>query len=238
MRKREEPTQVENLLTRLKNIPVFARIIVFVLVVTAVLIAASTMLDHAPKKLSIFSPSKPAPAPFDAQVEVILQLPAPLFWVVNDEANHTYCPVPVPMFMDITNLQPSPAMLSEVTVEAQGVDGNWIRLPHVRFVRGAQLYMGSDPTKVGQVEANIVDQMIQDRRRLNPHVPLRGWMFFKNPLQSNFSKIRIRVKDTLGVEHTTGPLQALNTNVQTAPVILTGMKRDLTKLNVNYQCGD
>jgi hypothetical protein len=231
----EQPTELERILTRLENIPLFARIIVYVVIIVAVLTAAAKIIEDVPKILSIFSPSKSRPAPFDAQVQII-DSPSVLFWVVNDDINHTYCPIAVRMFMDITNLQPFPKMLSEVTVEAQDVDGNWIRLPHIHFDRGVQLYMGSDPTNVRRVEANVVDQMIRGRS-LEPHVPLRGWMFFKKAFQNDFSRVRITVKDTFGVAHTTGPLRALNTGLKTVNVITTDQKRDLTKLHINYHCG-
>jgi hypothetical protein len=233
--KEEQQPEVERLLARLEHIPLFARIIVYVVIIVAVLTGAAKIIEDVPKILSIFSPSRPRPAPFDAQVQII-DFSSVVFWVVNDDINHTYCPIPVRMFMDITNLQPFPKMLSELTVEAEDVDGNWIRLPHIHFDSGAQLYMGSDPTNVRRVDANVVDQMIQGRS-LDPHVPLRGWMFFKNPFQYDFSRVRITVKDRLGVEHTTGPLRALNRSLQTANVITTAMKRDLTKLHINYHCG-
>jgi hypothetical protein len=173
---------------------------------------------------------------FNARMEVILDREAGLFfWTVNGKF---VCPAPVAMFLDITNLQSSAAMISKLTIEAMDVNGSWARLPQLPTSAGIGLYVQNipPPNNASEVKMDRLDQLISNHN-FGPSETVRGWAFFDNPFPSRFSVVRISIVDLAGNTYTSAPLTAQASSAQDRTLEGAGRRRNLTLLKVQDHCG-
>jgi hypothetical protein len=160
------------------------------------------------------------------------------FWIMN--VGMGACPARIGLFVNLTNLQATPAMIYDLTVEAMDKSGRWVPLPQVHVTGDMQLYLshfGLDASHAGQVDAEILDRLIEGRV-LQPRLPTRGWMFFDNPFTEPISNVRIKVYDTLGIGYTSTPLMPARGNVQDISFRTLGHIIDLRKIKKSSHCGD
>jgi hypothetical protein len=142
------------------------------------------------------------------------------------------------MFIDITNLQKSSAMISTFRVEAMNANGAWVTLPQLPTSTGISIYTQNIPPPKLAVEVSIerLDELIHGHN-FSPNETVRGWAFFDNSLSSRFYFVRISIEDFTGNSYTSAPLTMRGAPAQDVVLRPTGKRKDLTTLKMEDHCG-
>jgi hypothetical protein len=177
------------------------------------------------------------PESFTARVEFILDRePGLFFWTLN--GNYAVCPASVAMFVDLTNLQKSFAMISTFTVEAMNADGAWVKLPQLPTPPGIDVYVQNipPPNNAAEVLVERFDQLLLNHN-FGPNETVRGWAFFDNSLGARFYYVRVTVTDFTGNHYTSPALTLQAASGQDVTLHVTGKRKNLTKLKLLDHCG-
>jgi hypothetical protein len=237
----QEELRSERWIKKIKNHPVVAAFIVAGTLVLGVLTFTNTLHDEWEKVLSWLHPQEP-PDAYAARVDVLMQDDYPMFWIIRDWTKPVACPAMIQMTISITNLQTFPATLAEYTVEVLDANDHWVTLPHITLGAGDQVYVSlvknSTSVTLEDLEPRPLDQQLTAANfLLQPHIPLRGFMFFNDPLRYAFHHVRVKLRDTLGVQFISKPLWPEVGDVQGTQFTRESKELNLTDYHIDYHCG-
>jgi hypothetical protein len=156
------------------------------------------------------------------------------FWVKNGD--HV-CPARVGVYLTITDLLPRKAQLADLSLEAMSNRYTWIKMTSINFTLDSQFLLGKSPNVwIDILDYNLFDLL--QTQPLEPGVPLKGWLFFDNPLGSQIRVVRVRVSDTTGTAFTSEPLIAESGDLEDSSFTATGKAVDLRSLTMLTHCGE
>jgi hypothetical protein len=235
----EPDTLDKRLLTKLRNIPVIARIIVLVAIVGASLASVNKIHEEWETMMSWLGPPKPPDPAFSVEVLTIVNGEAPFFWITKREDKSAVCATPLALTIAITNLQPHPAKIDYYEVEALNVNDKWVKVPRIPNQSSDQkVYAGLDPGNLTIITGPFLDRLAVSTL-FESHVPVSGWAFFDLPFPGSVAVFKVTVRDTEGHQFTSEPLtppvqslQAYDMGVGEHNYYL-----DHTKHQFSYHCG-
>jgi hypothetical protein len=228
----------QEIIKRFRNKPSIAWIIAIATMALGAIVFTNSLVEQSTKLwYHIFPPPVEQPPAFAVTLAVLLDYPVPAWWIVRPQDR--VCPATLALYIFLTDLQSHAAAIDEMSVEAVNADDQWVRIPRIKLLPGAELYASFDPTQTSLTEnVNSLDRIFE-HGNLQPHVPIEGWMFFEKPFLESFNRIRVHLRDLEGTEFTSGALAASSKGERGARIDFHQPRviLDMTKQRVDYHCG-